>query len=330
MKKVNLLALLLLMANFAFSQTGAKRYIMLEHFTNTRCSICASQNPGFFNIIANFEDDVHHISYHPPFPYNNCLFYQANTAQNSARTTFYNILGTPRVVRNGANSTPANQVTATILQGLQGQTSPIGFTVSETSGASRTATVQVHTFGEAPSSGNLRLFVAVAEREIAYNSPNGETLHHNVFRKMLTNISGDAFTAAASGSTMTLSFPYTIENAWNADEIYVLAFVQNIDTKEVLNSGTRFDPVVTSASEANAASEFKVFPNPVSGLANIQFREPLTGLLSILDARGAVLWNNRIDQVQTTTADMSAFAPGIYILRVQSDQGISQQRILRQ
>ncbi|MFM9950496.1 MAG: Omp28-related outer membrane protein [Saprospiraceae bacterium] len=329
MKKVNLLALLLLMANFAISQDSAKRYIMLEHFTNTRCSVCASQNPGFFNTIANFEDDVHHIAYHPQFPYNNCLFYLANPAQNSARASFYSISGTPRVLRNGTNSSTAGQVTAAILQGLQGQTSPIGFTVSETSGASRTATVQVHTFGDAPS-GNLRLFVAIAEREIAYNSPNGETLHHNVFRKMLTDISGDAFTAAASGSTTTLSFPYTIENGWNADEIYVLAFVQNIDTKEVLNSGTRFDPVVTSAGEANLASEFKVFPNPASGLTNIQFREPLTGLLSILDARGAVLWNNRIDQVQNTTADMSAFAPGIYILRVQSDQGISQQRIVRQ
>lgn len=329
MKKVNLLALLLLMANFALSQTNAKRYIMLEHFTNTRCSVCASQNPGFFSTIANFDDDVHHIAYHPPYPYNSCLFYQANTAQNSARATFYSIPGTPRVLRNGANSSTAGQVTSAILQGLQGQTSPIGFTVSETSGASRTATIRVHTFGDAPT-GNLRLFVAVTEREIPYASPNGETLHHNVFRKMLTNISGDAFTPAASGSTTTLTFNYTIEGTWDADEIYVLAFVQNVDTKEVLNSGTRFDPVVTSTGEANLTPDFKIFPNPASGLTNIQFHEPINGVLSLLDARGAVLWNSRVDQVQNTTADLSAFAPGVYILRVQSDRGINQQRIVRQ
>lgn len=330
MKKVNLLALLILMANFALAQNStAKRYILLEHFTNSRCSICASQNPGFFNTIANFEDDVHHIAYHPPFPYNTCVFYLANTVQNSARATFYSVPGTPRVLRNGANSTPANQVTATVLQGLQGQTSPIGFTVSETSGSSRTATVQVHTFGEAPS-GNLRLFVAVAEREIAFTSPNGETLHHNVFRKMLTDIAGDPFTPAASGNTATLTFNYNIENNWDASQIYVLAFVQNMDTKEVLNSGTRFDPVVSSTGEANVATDFKVFPNPASGLINIQFQEALTGNVSLLDARGAVVWNNRIDQVQNTTADMSPFAPGLYILRVQSDRGASQQRLVKQ
>ena len=328
MKKVNLLAFLLLMANFALSQTSAKRYIMLEHFTNTRCSVCASQNPGFFSTIANFEDDVHHIAYHPPFPYNSCVFYQANTAQNSARATFYSIPGTPRVLRNGTNSTTAGQVTAAILQGLQDQTSPIGFTVSETSGASRTATVQIHTFGDAPS-GNLRLFVAVAEREIAYASPNGETLHHNVFRKMLTNISGDAFTPAASGNTATLTFNYSIESSWNADEIYVLAFVQNIDTKEVLNSGTRFDPVVTATDEAINALNVKLFPNPTSGLVYLQFQEAISGTVSLFDVSGVVLWSRPLENEATTAVNISHQPVGIYYLRVQSNEGTAVHRVVR-
>ena len=147
---------------------------------------------------------------------------------------------------------------------------------------------------------------------------------------MLTDIAGDPFTPAASGNTATLNFNYNIENNWDASQIYVLAFVQNMDTKEVLNSGTRFDPVVSSTGEANVATDFKVFPNPASGLINIQFQEALTGNVSLLDARGAVVWNNRIDQVQNTTADISPFAPGLYILRVQSDRGTSQQRLVKQ
>jgi len=328
MKKVNLLALLLLMANFAFSQTSAKRYIMLEHFTNSRCSSCAGQNPGFFNTIANFEDDVHHIAYHPQFPYPACVFYQANTVQNSARATFYNISSTPRVLRNGLNATSANQITAAILQGLQGQTSPIGFTVSETTGANRTATIQVHTFGDAPS-GNLRLFVAVAEREIDYTSPNGEMLHHNVFRKMLTNISGDDFTPAASGSSATLTFNYNIEGGWNADEIYVLAFVQNIDTKEVLNSGTRFDPVVTATDEAVNDLNVKLFPNPTSGLVHLQFEEAISGTVSLLDVSGAVRWSRPLQNEATTAVNLSNLPAGIYYLRVQSDMGVSVHRVVK-
>ncbi|NUO01713.1 MAG: Omp28-related outer membrane protein [Saprospiraceae bacterium] len=328
MKKVNLIALLLFLATSAFTQSSAKRYIMLEHFTNTRCSVCASQNPGFFNTIANFEDDVHHIAYHPPYPYNNCLLYLANPSQNSARTSFYNISGTPRVVRNGLNSTSANQVTATVLQGMQGQTSPIALAVTETTGNSRQATIQVYTLGEAPA-GNLRLFVAVAERELAYTSPNGETLHHNVFRKMLTDISGDAFTPAATGSSTTLTFDYTLENGWNAAEIYVLAFVQNVDTKEVLNSGTRFDPVLTATDEAALGTNFKIFPNPASGLVQIQFQEAVSGNLSLLDLNGVVHFSRPLENTTFTAIDLEARPPGVYVLRVQSEQGTKVKQIIR-
>jgi len=330
MKKVNLLSLLLLLTHLAIGQTSAKRYIMLEHFTNSRCSICASQNPGFFNTIAGFADDVHHIAYHPPIPYNNCIFYQANTTENAARATFYSIPGTPRVLRNGQNASNANQVTAAVLQGLVDQTSPIVVEVTETSGNNRLATINVRTLGDKPS-GTYRLYVAIAEREVAYNAPNGEPLHHNVFRKMLTNISGDPVTLANSGGMTSAAFTYTVENGWNANEIYALAFVQNVDTKEVLNSGTRFDPAIVSAvDDVNNAASFKIFPNPASGLTTIQFQEALTGTISLVDVRGAALWSNRVENEQTTAVDMSSYPAGVYVLRIQSDKGLSEQRIVRQ
>ncbi len=330
MKKITLLVLVfaLALSNCTQAQTQAKRYILLEHFTNTPCSICGSQNPGFFNTIANFPDDVHHISYHTQFPYSTCIFYQANTVQNSARTAFYNISSTPRVLRNGLNASSASQVTSAVLQGLQGQTSPIVVAVSETGTTNRSATIQVHTLGEAPG-GNLRLFVALAEREIQYNAPNGETLHHNVFRRMLTNISGDSFTPAATGGTKTFSFDYSIESGWNADQIYAIAFVQNIDTKEVLNSGTRFDPVVTALSEVEQTADFKIYPNPVSDILNIQFREPTSGTASLLNLTGAVLWDRPLENTSFTSFDLGSNPPGIYIIRVQTDQGTQARQVVR-
>ncbi len=328
MKKINLLALLLMLVHLAFAQNAPKRYITLEHFTNSRCSNCASQNPGFFSVIANFEDDVHHIAYHPPYPYNSCLFYQANTAENTARATFYNLTGTPRVFRNGLNGTTANQITAAMLQSLQGQTSPIALTVTETSGNTRQATIDVYTDGDAPT-GNLRLFAAIVEREIDYTSPNGETVHHNVFRKMLTNIAGDPFTAAATGNSVVAEFTYSLENNWNADEIYVLAFVQNVDTKEVLNSGTRFDPIFTSTKETSEAAAFEFYPNPTKGAVTLRFAQPVSGTLSLLNIQGKHVYSKPLENEQNTMLDMTDVPAGCYVLQVQTAEGISVRQLVR-
>ncbi|MDX1408772.1 MAG: hypothetical protein R3330_11580, partial [Saprospiraceae bacterium] len=41
------------------AQSSAPRYPLLEHFTNTPCSICGSQNPGFFNRLEAYEGQYH-------------------------------------------------------------------------------------------------------------------------------------------------------------------------------------------------------------------------------------------------------------------------------
>ncbi|MCB9295389.1 MAG: hypothetical protein H6559_20035 [Lewinellaceae bacterium] len=60
---------------------------------------------GFYNTIAGYEADVHHIAYHPSVPYSSCIFYQANTEENSARASYYSIFSTPRVFFNGTSGT---------------------------------------------------------------------------------------------------------------------------------------------------------------------------------------------------------------------------------
>ncbi|MCB9295388.1 MAG: Omp28-related outer membrane protein [Lewinellaceae bacterium] len=122
-----------------------------------------------------------------------------------------------------------------------------------------------------PPSGDIRLFVAVVEKEIQYNAPNGETLHHDVFRDMLTSKDGDPVSLAAAGGSVTASFNYTIQNNWNANQVYVLAFVQDYATKEVFNSGTPFDPLISSAEEASV-SAMRLYPNPALEEPWLSFR----------------------------------------------------------
>src|SRR5580765_1346486 len=98
------------------------RTTVVEHFTNTFCSVCASRNPGFYSNLAAFPD-VLHISIYPSAPYPACPFNQMNKAEQDARANYYGVLGaTPRLVINGTPISANTQYTDPAIFGA-GQTS---------------------------------------------------------------------------------------------------------------------------------------------------------------------------------------------------------------
>ncbi len=215
------------------------KYVLFEHFTNTRCGICGGTNPTFYqNININANAKLHHISIHSSVPYSACVFYQANTVPQDARATFYGLSGTPRVSINGGTTVNANGIDASTVDNAYCATcSPVQVKVTETdNGSNRSANIQVKSIG-APPLGNYRLLVAVVEKTINYNAPNGENVHHNVFRQFLTATGGDALFLAAQGGETVVNY----NGSWAANQIYVLAWLYNETTKAVLNSGTKFD-----------------------------------------------------------------------------------------
>ena len=241
MKKVFLLLINVLIINALIAQTPAKKYVLLEHMTNSKCSICKSKNPAFYSLIsqAQYADDVHHIAYHPSVPYNTCVFYLANKTENNARTAVYGVQGTPRLAINGTLiSENGPLLPEATLQTYLDKTSPVYLQVTETgTGSERVASISIHTVDNTPIEG-YKLYAALVEKTINLTTPNGETQHHDVFRKMLPEINGITYTPASVGQEVTFTFNYTIDAGWNASEMYVVAFLQNPTTKDVLNSGT--------------------------------------------------------------------------------------------
>ena len=274
MYKHNLLLILLLAASALAAQTSAKKYVLIEHFTNSNCSNCGSKNPAFYNLIDDYPNDIHHISIHPPIPYASCALYQANKTENSARAGFYNVFGTPSVALNGelqpVSSPLLTQIT---LENYLEQTSPLWVQVSESGPANaRTGIVKLHSLSAVPGSG-YKLYVALVEKTLNYQGGNSESVHHDVFRDMLTDIAGQDVTPAAAGQSVQFSFNYDV-TPWNDDEMYLLAWVQKSDNKEVLNSGTRFDPALTGTADV-AVRSVSIQPNPVTDRA--LYRSATTG-----------------------------------------------------
>ena len=230
----------------SLSWAQAPKYVLFEHFTNTRCGVCGGTNPTFYqNVNINANTKLHHISMHSSIPYNNCVFYQANPAPQDERANYFNIPGTPRVVVNGTTTLGAGSVTAAMIDNAYCATcSPVAIKVSESGTGTRQALIEIKTLGTRPS-GTFRLLAAVVEKTVNYNAPNSETVHHNVFRQFLTPTAGEPFTLPTQGGTASLTvYNYTLNPAWLANEVYVVAWLYDETTKSVLNSGTKFDPIV--------------------------------------------------------------------------------------
>jgi hypothetical protein len=252
-KALSLLAVALLLG--ISSEAQSKRYVLFEHFTQASCGPCAVQNPVFEATVAQNEGKYHHLAYHTSWPGTDPM-YNVNPAEVDTRVGYYNVTGVPRI-----------QMLGTIWGGQPGGVSSAQIDVAASTGAplrldvsfvdngddTHTASVVVNETGVIEGS-NLKLRIAVVERVIDYTTPpgsNGEITFPNVFRLMPSTTDGIGYTPTGIGTSQLNEVTYDVNEAWNLDEIYVLAWLQDDSGKEILNSGSSDDPsweVVTETS----------------------------------------------------------------------------------
>lgn len=289
---------------------------MIEHFTNTRCSICASRNPGFYSVLSNYPQ-VLHIAYHPSAPYSQCYFSLQNTSENDARTNYYNTYGsTPDYFLNGKQLPAANPaINNTTLDTALNQISPVEINATEEliGNDSVKVKVVVRTTG-ATSLSSVRLFAGVAEEPVYYNAQNGEAVHHDVFRKALTAAVGNQFVLPALNDSSVFEFTYAIKNDWNVNNIYTLALIQRDDTKEVLNA-TKSVRVIATSVEDMTEEEFSIYPNPVNEKLRITNYEPQKEQpVKIFDLAGRKILEEWISK---SWIDVNQLTSGVYFLQIE-------------
>lgn len=292
------------------------RTAVVEHFTNTRCSICAANNPAFYQTLSNYPQ-VLHIAFHPSAPYVNCLFSQQNKTENDARTNFYNAYGsTPKVAVQGKLLPASNPIiTATTLDTVVNQTSPIEISAVEefVAADSIRVTIVVRTTGSIGAQ-NVLLFAGVTEDPVFYNAPNGETVHHDVFRKALTAVTGDVFAPATAGDSVMFEFGYQVKPSWIISQLRTLVFVQLSDTKEILNAAASVRLSSPLGGKEAVVERRNVYPNPASTSLFVRCAENETQAVQIINILGEVVWSG-MPQTETIVIDIKELINGVYFLR---------------
>ena len=301
--------------------------VVVEHFTNTKCGICASRNPGFYTNL-NSQSGVIHLAIHPSSPYAACVLSQHNAAENDSRTNYYGVFGsTPRLVIQGVViSSGANYSLASIFTPYLGQTSPASIKIYQYKFGNDSIRSRIVIKTEAAHTlGNLKLFIALAEDTINYTGSNGEPVHYDVFRKSLTGTSGVSVTLPSIvGDSVVYIKSSPVNVAWNFSKIFTLAILQDAVTKAVIQSEN------ISAKTNNIATGIKN-QSSENVSANVFFADQTVNIVidkktsnlsfELYDISGRRLVEKTIES-NSEQVNVSTIAPGIYLYAIKSEQGI--------
>lgn len=304
---------LLIVMLIGFSlQAQVERKVIAEHFTNTKCAICANKNPAFNQLLEGYPQ-VLRISFHPSSPYSTCIFSQHNPEENDARTNFYGIYGgTPRVVLHGnviPIQTPllrADQIDAEL-----GMTSDYSISIEHNAGSGDEVNVSV-TVTRVSGSGSEEhtLYAFLAEKEVDYNAPNGETMHHGVFRQDLIE---ESVMISASGNSLTFEENYTPDGEWEAGEMVVVVILQ-ADDKSILQAEESDFVNGGSAGigDSNYEMEEKLFyPNPATDFIQLLDTDKERFVTAeIYDLVGSKVIETAVDR----PIDIRSFPEGLYFV----------------
>ena len=89
------------------------------------------------------------------------------------------------------------------------------------------------------------------------------------------------------------------------------------------------DIVLTDILVTGIESGFSFYPNPVSDQIQLRYELPGNAQFTILDLQGRVLKQGELAK-EISSVDLSAFTPGIYIIRVQNASGELNRKFMKQ
>ena len=221
------------------NNSTAQSKILMEFFTAVNCPNCPP--PGhFLDLIDSLkgvtinDTNVVIIRYHSNYngydPY-----YLFNPTGSAARHMYYEYSWNPAGSLMGVNL--PNFIQSVWLNNINTaleKKNPLEVGVSNTfDTTSKAGTVNISLKLASTSPDNdLKLFVLFTENELFYTGTNGEKVHQNTYRQMLTDNAGDAI-SLQPGVLQNVTKPYTLKTGINTANAHVVVFVQSQNGKTV-------------------------------------------------------------------------------------------------
>ncbi len=228
--------------NLEPSNTPAQKVVLLEDFANVSCVPCVTSNQ-IIEALQNgtYKNKIAVVKFPTNFPSPNDPFYLANTSICNDRMSFYNIIFAPTLIADGTlrpSATDSVKIKDNLDQRLA---STASFSISVTTSFQDSSFIININVQPVTLTGldldNLVLYTIVTEGDVEFGEApgsNGEKVFYNVLRKSLPSDEGIPFTAL---SDTTTGWQTDLLSTWNPGHLHAVAYIQNVETKEVLQTG---------------------------------------------------------------------------------------------
>lgn len=311
-KHTFIIASLLMLFSLKISAQN-ERILLFECFTNTSCGPCASQNPALDALINANADRIAAIKYHMNWPGANDPMYLHNPTDNNARKGVYSVNSVPHTVVDGIRfANVPSGLTQNAVNNWLNIESPFEMRLSyEVDEAANTITVHVMGRASQAVAGNVKLYVGVIEREIHYTSApgsNGERDFYSVMKKLLPSASGTAIGQVEEGSYFAYTFSWELANVYDNSQLDAIAWLQNINTKEVYQackSSENVEPFY--ANEASVSDISNVKGTNCSGEAEPKVLLINNGSNALTSAELEVVVNGEVLKTVEWSGNLSVF-----------------------
>ncbi len=297
-----------------------RNLVLVEIGTGTGCPYCPGAAMGADDMIAN-NDPVAVIEYHS---YNSSDPF--NNPESAARTSYYGITGYPTAEFDGENPIVGGSHTQSLFSTYH----PIAINRSEVPSIFQIDMNAQASFGSDTSfnvnidvtktynytGSNVRLFLALTETHIPYNW-QGQQEINNTCRAMFPDANG---TVGNFELNVPQNFQFTVDvpNNYIINNCNLIAFVQDVDTKEVMQTEmVNLGQIVGIIKHHEVYS--KIYPNPTSGTVNIETAINMKQV-TLLDINGRKVYSIATDS-KKIRLDVSSFSKGIYMLKISTVKG---------
>jgi hypothetical protein len=251
---------------------SVQKVVLIESFSNVSCPGCGNAAQVLADLMALPQyglDRVLTIKYSLGFPQISDPHYQANTSDNTERMNYYLDLlatGIPTFVGDGSllgdsGNPPSLPDLVSLVDQLLMADPGFFVEVDATVGLSNvSATVTLNALRQVDLN-DYALRLVLVENPIQYVDPpgsEGETEFHWVMRQFDTPYS--SLPVLDPGIPIVLEANLPSDPSWQTDRLFVIAFVQNELTREVMQSGSSAD---STPSDPSLRPGFKsTLPSP--------------------------------------------------------------------
>lgn len=316
--------------------TLVPRTVCMEVFTSSTCVPCVAGNANMDdNVVPNISNYTI-IKYQQDFPGSGDPYANSESVN---RRAYYGINSIPRMEIDGQWDGNAASLTTGIFNSYQAIPAFMEIAIPSAFYSGTSVTVSGTIMPLINYSGNnFSYHVVVIENQTTGNvATNGETSFNQVMMNMHPTETGTGVSALVANTpiNINLTIPMSTTNVEQMSDLKVVIFVQDDDTKEILQSAW-VDVLPTSVADldANGNGINNVYPNPATENVTMDYTvgENQSVTWTMTNMMGEVVRTGENEQatqganrVNIGTQDL---ADGIYFMNLTTNEGVFTQRVV--